>query len=33
MREIDISYDWVDVAFLTGGAAFLTLLVYGVMQL
>ena len=33
MREIDISYDWIDLASLIGGASFLTLLVYGVMQL
>ena len=33
MREIDISYDWVDIVALIGGAAFLTLLIYGFMQL
>lgn len=33
MKEVDVTYDWVDMASLIGGAAFLTMLVYGVMQL
>ena len=33
MREVDVSYDWVDMASLISGAAFLTMLVYSVIQL
>lgn len=33
MKEVEILFDWVDMASLIGGATFLTLLVYGVTQL
>lgn len=33
MKDVDVTYDWVDMASLIGGATFLTLLFYGVIQL
>ena len=33
MKEVDVLFDWVDMASLIGGATFLTFLVYGVLQL
>lgn len=33
MKDVDVTYDWVDMASLIGGAVFLTLLVFGITQL
>ena len=33
MKEVDVSYDWVDIASLIGGAFFITSLLYGLIQL
>ncbi|MET4561287.1 hypothetical protein ABIA69_002446 [Lysinibacillus parviboronicapiens] len=33
MKDLDLLYDWVDMASLLGGAGFLTLLIYSVILL
>ncbi len=33
MKDLDLLYDWVDMASLLGGAVFLTLLIYSVILL
>ncbi len=33
MKDLDLIYDWVDMASLIGGAGFLTVLIYSVIQL
>lgn len=33
MKDLDLVYDWVDMASLVGGAGLLTLLIYGIVFL
>lgn len=33
MKDLDLVYDWVDMASLVGGAGFLTVLIYSVLFL
>ena len=33
MKDLDLVYDWIDMASLIGGAGLLTVLIYSVIQL
>jgi len=33
MKDLDLVYDWIDMASLIGGAGLLTILIYSVIQL